>query len=229
MCGRFTLTATTGELSLLLSELQVKEEFLPRYNIAPTQEIAIIKSDEVVELSYARWGLIPRWAKDASIGSKLINARGESIQDKPSFRESFKQRRCLIPASGFFEWKTVRKGLKQPMYIRLKSRQPFMFAGLWDKWEKEDDITSCTIITTSVNDLIKPIHNRMPVILPINQYHHWLTPGSIEMEQLNELLLPYPPDEMEMYPVSNAVNNIGINDSTCIEISLPTSEQASLF
>jgi len=162
-----------------------------------------------MKLDYYVWGLIPSWAKDPAIGNRMINARGETLVEKPSYRTAFRRRRCLILADGFFEWKQVPGSkAKIPMYIRLKSGEPFAFAGLWDNWNSPDGsrILSCSIITTTPNTLLESIHNRMPVILPVATYARWLEPGEQDPTSLQPLIQPYPADEMSAYPVSTLVN-----------------------
>jgi putative SOS response-associated peptidase YedK len=168
---------------------------------------------EWVEL---QWGLVPSWAKEASIGHKLINARGETVAEKPSFRKAFTHRRCLVLADGFYEWK--REGTtKQPYYIRMKDHRPFAFAGLWERWEKEDPaIESCSLITIGPNAVMEPIHNRMPVILATTQYVEWLDASLHKTERLNTLLRPFPSEEMEAYPVSLLVNNPRNDQPECV-------------
>lgn len=214
MCGRFTLT---GGVKLAIEEFdidQVDLEFLPSYNIAPTQRVAVIVDEEGRRRLVAfRWGLIPAWAKDESIGNRLINARAETIADKRIFRDAFLKRRCLILADGFYEWKK-EGGRKTPIYIRLNSGKPFGFAGLWEKWKSSEgeEVYTCTIITTEPNELLAQIHHRMPVILTGKFADIWLEPSlpgkSREKEEmLLSLLKPYPAEEMTAYPVSPAVNN----------------------
>ena len=190
-----------------------------RYNCAPTQDLAVIIQKEDPVMEFYRWGLIPYWAKDKSIGNKMINARAETIMEKPSFRKPFRTQRCLIPATGFFEWK--RAGTKIPFNIRLKGGIPFAFAGLWDRWMDPEGQTvySFTIITVPANERISDIHDRMPVILHRNDEQRWLGPGF--SEELTGLLKPYPAGLMEMYPVSGLVNSVG-NDRA--EILEPRSE-----
>ena len=165
-----------------------------------------------------RWGLIPSWAKEPAIGSRLINARSETIAEKPSFRSAFKNRRCLIPATGFYEWKRQDR-IKQPFYIRMRDTHPFAFAGLWEHWEggEKEVINSCTILTTDPNDLMRDIHNRMPVILSPDNYDMWLDPANTRAAMLQPLLGPYPSDKMEVYPVSIYVNKPQNDDTRCIE------------
>ncbi len=184
---------------------------VPRYNLAPTQFVATIKQalDVPPAIAMARWGLIPSWAKDASIGNKLINARGETAATKPSFRSAFRHRRCLILADGFYEWR-VEGGSKQPYYISMKDGQPFALAGLWERWDdgqSELPLTTCTIITTEPNEMMSRLHRRMPVILPAAQYARWLDPANEDVANIQQLLLPFDSDAMTARPVSLMVNN----------------------
>ena len=221
MCGRFTLTIDLDDLRELLPGLEVRaEEWTgPRYNIAPTQNVPTVLNDGAHALTLSRWGLIPFWAKDASIGSRMINARGESVHEKPAFRSALRRQRCLVFADGFYEWQALgehaRKGQrgKQPVYIRLKGGAPFAFAGLWDRWrdpalgENAPPLVTCTIITTEPNALAAQFHNRMPVILPRERYATWLDPAEQPPDALLPLLKPYPAEAMEAYPVSTRVNS----------------------
>ena len=209
MCGRFTRKENMKHIAELLG-LPIPPALAPRYNIAPSQLVACVRTNpdtserEWVEL---KWGLVPSWAKDPSVGHKLINARGETVDEKPSFRKAFKQQRCLILADGFYEWKREGK-TKQPYYISLKDNRPFAFAGLWERWEKEDPaIESCSLITIHANNLMEPIHHRMPVILPEQVYASWLDPKLKNTVYLSGLLEPYKAEEMDAYPVSTMVNN----------------------
>jgi putative SOS response-associated peptidase YedK len=182
----------------------------PRYNIAPTQPVAVIPNDGKRAIDFFTWGLIPSWAKDPSIGSRLINARSETLAEKPSFRSAYRRRRCLILADGFYEWQ-AREGTKTkvPYYIRLESGDPFGFAGLWEQWFAPDgsEVKSCTIVTTEPNELVGKIHNRMPVILPAAAHQEWLDPGEKDPDSLQGLLKPYPALEMMAYPVATLVNS----------------------
>lgn len=191
----------------------------PRYNIAPTQQVAAIRAypDGTLHLDHLKWGLIPSWAKDPSIGSRMINARSETVAEKPAFRSALKHRRCIIPANGFYEWQSVG-GKKKPLYVRLKDKSPMMFAGLWDHWKSPDGIVieSCTILTTTSNDLIKPLHERMPVILDPKDIDLWLDLQMTDPERLEPLFKPFPSGTMEMYPVSDTVNSPGNDTAECI-------------
>lgn len=219
MCGRFTLTADPNDLREAFPWLNIPIDVLPRYNVAPSQPVAVIPNDGKNSLDYYVWGLIPSWAKDPSIGNRMINARAETLTDKPSFRNAFRRRRCLILADGFYEWKSVpAQKNKTPMYIHLKGKKPFVFAGLWEDWNPPDGsrVLSCTIITTEPNELLKEIHNRMPVILPESAYQTWLEPGEPNLAALQSLLQPYPADQMHAYPVSTLVNSPANESLQCI-------------
>lgn len=211
MCGRYAVHADVEELierfKLKLIEAQVE----PRYNIAPTQDIpVVIETERGRVLKSLRWGLVPRWAQDVAIGNKMINARAETLAEKPSFRSLLKSHRCVIPASGFYEWRG-EAGKKTPYYIHRQDDKPFGFAGLWTEWkEKGSDalpLQTCTIITTAANELMRPIHHRMPVILPPEACTEWLNPDNEESEELAELLVPYARSDMEAYRVSPAVSS----------------------
>lgn len=209
MCGRFTLTVNPAELQDTFNGFIFPEKFAPRFNIAPSQPLLAIPNDGANIADFFIWGLIPMWAKDPSIGNRLINARGETVAEKPSFRGSFKYKRCLIFADGFYEWKaTPGRKTKVPYFIHMRNRKPFAFAGLWDSWESADgsSIKTCTIITTEPNDLMKPIHNRMPVILHTRNYAKWLDPSPQSPENLLPLIESYPAEAMDAYPVSTMVN-----------------------
>src|ERR1051326_7982322 len=190
MCGRYTLTVDIKTIAETFG-VPPTIETAPRYNIAPTQEVVSILSNGSIHLDWLQWGLIPSWAKDDSIGSKMINARAETLAEKPSFKRLLRSRRCLIVADGFYEWKKEGKG-KVPMFITLEDQEPFAFAGLWDSWRDPDgqQIRTCTIITTEANELMAPIHNRMPVILPAQAREEWLDPSIREEQVLLPLLKP---------------------------------------
>lgn len=220
MCGRYTLTASPDVIAELF-DLEEPLLFKPRYNIAPTQSVAVIRLDPEArrrETPLLRWGLIPSWAKDPRIGNQMINAKAETVATKPSFRSAFRKRRCLIPADGFYEWQQQGKQ-KQPMLIRLRDRRPFAFAGLWERWEPKEGepVESCTIITTEPNTLMQPIHNRMPVILAPQDYEKWLDLAVEQIDPLQALLRPYLAEEMEAYAVSKMVNNPRFDLPQCLE------------
>lgn len=207
MCGRFTLTDEIVQLQAYF-DFDYYEETTPRYNIAPGQNILTVVSDGRKRIGQnMKWGLVPYWADDEKIGYKMINARGETIESKPSFKHGFKRRRCLILADGFYEWKKTEDG-KLPFRFVMKDRKPFAFAGIWETWSKgEKPLTTCTIITTGPNEVTKDVHDRMPVILPPHTYETWLDPRQQDIEVLKEFITPYPADEMEKYPVSTLVNS----------------------
>jgi len=222
MCGRFTQTRTWPELVELyrLADSFDPSQRQPRYNIAPTQDIPVLRlraDNEERELAVLRWGLIPSWAKDMKMGARLINARAETVHEKPSFRRAFRQRRCLIAADGFYEWQKQPSGPKQPYFITVAGNRPFAFAGLWEAWSPPGGpmIESCTIITTEANDDLRPIHNRMPVILTPDVFDRWLDP-SLSPDDARALLRPFDGD-MSAYPVGLRVNNVLNDDPACVE------------
>ena len=220
MCGRFSQTASP-EVMAQQFELIDPPLFNPRYNIAPSQPVVAIRIEPDTttrRLVQLRWGLIPSWAKDTKIGNQCINAKAETVAEKPAFRAAFKNRRCLVIATGFYEWQ--RQGpVKQPMWIGLRSKQPFAFAGLWEHWTpaEGDSLETCTIITTEPNDLMASIHNRMPVILAPTSYDQWLDPTFQHIEPLKTLLRPYLSEELTAYPVSTLVNNPCHDAPQCLE------------
>jgi len=225
MCGRFTLTLDPVELRQAFDLGEFPEEWIPRYNIAPTQPVAVVADATTRKVEFMRWGLVPSWAKDLAIGSKLINARSETIAEKPSFRSAFAKRRCLIMADGFYEWqKTGPKSPSIPYYIHMEDSAPFMFAGLWEFWRSPegDGLTTCTIITTAANARVAPIHDRMPVIFNPQTAWDWLNP--LAPEKLTEMLQPYPAEEMVAYRVSRMVNDGNKDSSALIK---PTTEWGS--
>ncbi|MBA3694673.1 MAG: SOS response-associated peptidase [Pyrinomonadaceae bacterium] len=212
MCGRFSSSSKPEQIK---KEFKVAVEdpaiFKPRYNIAPSQMIPVVldRTGERI-VAQLKWGLVPSWAKDALIGSRMINARAETLMEKPSFREAYKSRRCIIPASGFYEWQRAEKGAKQPFYFYLTNKEVFGFAGLWEEWldkKSGESLETCTIITTEANDVLKPVHDRMPVILKAADYDEWLDTKEANTDKLQKLLAPYPPDEMSSHAVSRAVNS----------------------
>jgi putative SOS response-associated peptidase YedK len=219
MCGRFALTVDPADLQDAFPEFTFPAQGAPRYNIAPSQPIMALPNDGTNKVDFFVWGLIPSWAKDPTIGSHLINARAETLAEKPAFRSAYKYHRCLIFADGFFEWQ-ARPGMKSkvPHFIRLKSGAPFAFAGLWEHWQPADgsEVRSATIITTEPNELMATIHNRMPVILPRHAYTQWIDPTPLFPIDLKSLLVPYPAGEMDAYPVSTLVNSPGNDRAECV-------------
>ncbi|HXY36302.1 MAG TPA: SOS response-associated peptidase [Planctomycetaceae bacterium] len=217
MCGRFTLRARPADL-VEVFELLREPELTPRFNIAPTQPVAIVRQvDKHREISMVRWGLIPFWAEDPKVGYSTINARAETVAKKPTFRQSFAKRRCLIPADGFYEWQRM-DGRKQPFFIHMKDDRPFAFAGLWDRWKRGDQaIESCSIIVSNANELVEPIHDRMPVILDQEDYARWLDPKNQDTAALQGLLRPYPAEGMTAFPISTLVNSPRNDQPECIE------------
>jgi len=219
MCGRFTLTTTPADLAEAFPDVELPVDLAPRYNIAPSQPVAVIANTAVKRVELYRWGLIPSWAKDASIGDRMINARAETLAEKPSFRAIFRKRRCLVLADGFYEWKQEPGGRqKTPMYVRLASGRPFAFAGLWDVWRPADGepVHSCTIVTTAPNELMQMIHTRMPVIVDPAAYALWLNPSEAAPADLAPLLKPYPAGGMTAYAVSRYVNRPQNDSPACI-------------
>jgi putative SOS response-associated peptidase YedK len=210
MCGRFTLAVDPSESQEAFAGYSFPPKFAPRFNIAPSQPVLAIPNDGRNAADFFMWGLIPSWSKDPTIGNRLINARGETVAEKPSFRGGFKYKRCLIPADGFYEWKSQPgTKIKIPHFVHMKDRKPFAFAGLWDEWQSPDgsSIRSCTIITTEPNKLMTGIHDRMPVILNQRDYAAWLDTAPQTPEHLLPLIKPFPADKMSAYPVSTMVNS----------------------
>ena len=218
MCGRYSLILTIGELQNRFEFDGERLGYAPAYNIAPTHNVLTVVGGESRRGGYMRWGLIPSWAKDKSIGSRMINARAETVAEKPSFRNALRRRRCLVLADGFYEWQRVGKS-KRPMRIVMRSGETFAFAGLWETWKDPEGtvIPSCTIITTTPNDLLRPIHNRMPVILPRDIEDFWLDESVDNPAALTSVLTPYPDDAMETYEVSSLVNSVANGGPEIIE------------
>jgi putative SOS response-associated peptidase YedK len=206
MCGRYTLFHTGADIARTFQTLNTID-VAPRYNVAPTQQMPVIRvNDEGHRVVHRfQWGLVPSWADDPKIGNRMINARAETVASKPAFRSSFRHRRCLIPADGFYEWRTENG--KQPYFIGVGERELFAFAGLWERWLKGDtELHTFTIITGPPNSKISELHDRMPVILPPEAYPDWLDPKADDLEALNALLIPYQAEQMWFYPVSRQVN-----------------------
>ena len=217
MCGRYNLVTDAGAL---VDYFEIEHALFnypgPRYNIAPGQDVPVIRqSAQGRELISARWGLVPNWSRESNPGYSTINARAESVADKPAYRNPFRHKRCLIPASGFYEWKRA-DGQKTPYHIHLPENEMFAFAGLWDHWDKEGEgFDSCTIIVTTANQAVRPVHDRMPVILNRAQYNTWLNTGRFSRTQLESMLVPYA-GLMDVHPVSRHVNSPMHDDPECL-------------
>ncbi len=209
MCGRYNLISNLTVLGERFEFDASQLTLESAYNVAPTQNVLTVVGGESRRAGFMRWGLIPFWAKDRSIGSRMINARAETVVDKPSFRDAFRRRRCLVLADGFYEWRRTGSG-KRPMRVALRSREPFAFAGIWSMWKDTEGnpIPTCAIITTSANELLSPIHHRMPVILPREMEGLWLDRSIQDPGALRGVLTPYPDDAMEAYEVSTLVNSV---------------------
>lgn len=217
MCGRFTLTVDPEQLALAFG-LTTVPEFVPRYNVAPTQDALVITADRPAVAQFMRWGLIPSWSKDSSIGSKLINARAETAAEKPSFRTALRRRRCIVPASGFYEWQ-ARAGGKQPLYLTVKDAPVIGLAGLWETWRGPagEDVRTFTILTTVANDFMKAFHERMPVILHPNDYPVWMDKADVPDPVLTGLMTQvFEPEAMQAVEVSKLVNKPAIDSPECI-------------
>ena len=207
MCGRINQHKNPAEFAELFSVVAgLTDNWMPRYNLAPTQPALCVRDAEQREFFQPKWGLIPSWAKDAKIGSSCINARVDTVDTKPAFRTAFKKRRCLVMADGFYEW---RKADKQPHFISLRSGEPMSFAGLWETWNSPDGpLESCTICTTDANDMMGRLHDRMPVILPRGVVDHWLDTSVTDPAELKPLLMQYPGEHMQSWPVGKEVGNV---------------------
>lgn len=207
MCGRITLKTPPAQLQEELGVL-VETELHARYNISPSQRIAVVTNNGQRKLEFFKWGLVPSWAKDPAIGNRMINARAETVAEKPSFRNALKKRRCVILADGFYEWRADGKR-KTPIHIRFESQKPFMIAGLWETWRDEHGVVipTCTILTTAPNPFMAQYHDRMPVILPPERVEEWLSPDAREASQLAPLLVPWEGERLEAFPVSTLVNS----------------------
>jgi putative SOS response-associated peptidase YedK len=216
MCGRYTLKARPKVLAEHFDVPEVPR--LPRFNIAPAQAVPVVRATPKGRaLVMLRWGLIPSWANDPAVGNRMVNARAETVAEKPAYRAAFRKRRCLIPADGFFEWGAGPGGRKQPVYFRMEDESPFAFAGVWEVWSKGDGmVESCALITTTPNGLVAPVHNRMPTILAPEAYSRWLDPRVSDLSSLAALLRSYPASEMVAYPVGRMVNDPRHDGPDCI-------------
>jgi putative SOS response-associated peptidase YedK len=222
MCGRFTLRTPAGVIAEQFGVLEMPL-FTARFNIAPSQPVAVVRLRPEAdgaprrELVMLRWGLVPHWAKDLTTGNRLINARAETLAEKPAFRSALRERRCLVVADGFYEWKREGRS-RRPMFFRLRDDRPFAFAGLWERWAggEQGPLETCTILTTEANDAVRPVHDRMPVILAPDNYASWLD-SAIKPESLSAFLRPYPAEEMESVPVGPYVNDARHEGAECVE------------
>lgn len=233
MCGRYRLSRRKQIVEEYFGSVSDEQDWEPRYNIAPTQPVAVIRQtpkDSIRELSLMRWGLIPSWAKDSSAGANMINARSETVSTKPAFADSLKHRRCLIPADGFYEWKRTGTS-KHPFCFEVSDGALFAFAGLWDRWKAADGtwLTTCSILTTMPNAVTSSVHDRMPVILNTDDYDLWLDPGMRNVDEVSTLLKPYHADQMRCYPVSNRINHVANDDEECSRPVALAEEQRGLF
>ncbi len=237
MCGRFTLSTPAAKL-MELFQLTEFPRMDPHYNIAPTSLVACIRqSQQQRQALTMRWGLVPSWAKDIKIGNRMINARSETAAEKPSFRKAWSQRRCLIPVDGFYEWEKLASRTKQPWLIHMPERIPFAFAGLWETWQPPDSevgdaVLTCTILTTTANEDMSPIHDRMPVVIPPEHHATWLS-DQASPAQLQQLTQPIASGNLKRYRVSNLVNKPTVTSADCIAPISPDnaadSQQPSLF
>jgi putative SOS response-associated peptidase YedK len=220
MCGRISFVVTAAREDYFQD---YSFEYVPenRYNIAPSEYVAAVRNTGENVVEPLRWGLVPSWTKDVRMGYKMINARAETLAEKPAFRQPIKKKRCLILADGFYEWKHPRAGSsKIPYYVHMKNQEPFALAGLWDEWkppDKDEPLRTCTVITTDPNEVVEELHNRMPVILNRDAYNFWLDPGTHEAEEFKDILVPYPASEMEAYQVSTRVNKPGYDSPELIK------------
>jgi putative SOS response-associated peptidase YedK len=226
MCGRFVRKCSVDEIksefgAVACPEGEIKWAFEPSYNVAPMQNVlGVINNEGANRIASFRWGLVPFWAKDASIGNRMINARAETLTEKPAFSRIFKNQRCLIVADGFYEWKKLDEKSKMPMYIHLRANRPFGLAGLYSTWKSPKDgsvLTTCTIITTTPNELLAPIHDRMPAIIAREHRNAWLDGGISDPQALMPLLKPYDSKDMEAYEVSRRVNKPEYNRPDCVK------------
>ena len=236
MCGRFNLRTPASQLAAffdIVFDPPLQTSLAPRFNIAPSQPVLVVRRAAAADRTpgaLGNWGLVPSWAKDPSIGNRMINARGETVAEKPSFRSAFRHRRCLVPASGFYEWQKMTGSRKQPWHIHRPDDAPLAFAGIWEHWEAEDGsvLQTCAIITTDANSQMAPIHHRMPVILDPDVWDIWLDPALEKPSDVLPLLGPCTDEHIEAYPVSRYVNSPRNDDAKCIEPD-EAEESQSLF
>jgi putative SOS response-associated peptidase YedK len=234
MCGRYRLSRRKQIIEEHFDAISGEEDWTPRYNVAPTQPVLVIRqspADPTRNLSQMRWGLIPSWSKDMSGAARMINARSETAHSLPAFRDALKQRRCLVPADGFYEWKRAGKA-KQPYCFEVNGGQLFAFAGLWERWKAPsgDWVKTCTILTTTPNAVTAAVHDRMPVILNASDYDLWLDPGLKDTADVLEMLKPYDALQMRAYPVSSRVNQVQNDDADCAKpVEIEAAPQGQLF
>jgi putative SOS response-associated peptidase YedK len=234
MCGRYRLSRRKQIIEEHFDSVSGEEDWIPRYNVAPTQPVPIIRQhpkEPLRDLSLVRWGLIPSWAKDASGAAGMINARSETAASKPAFRDALNSRRCLVPADGFYEWARTRAG-KQPYCFEVNDGELFAFAGLWERWKDPSGnwIKTCSILTTTPNTVTAAVHDRMPVILSSDDYDLWLDPGFTDVTAVSEMLKPYDARLMRCYPVSTRVNQAANDDEECAKpVEIETHPQGQLF
>lgn len=218
MCARFTLF-TPGDRIARMFDLAEVPDLRPRYNVAPSQLVAVIGTKAAGGgrgLAMFRWGFVPHWANTPNDGPRPVNAKAETVAEKPAFRDSFRQRRCLIPADGFYEWEDTPQG-KRPLFYRLASGEPMALAGIWDVWPgPTEKLFTCAVLTTAANPLVEPVHDRMPVILPPEDWTAWLDPGQSDAAKLLPLLRPFPVEAMEVVPASPRVNNSRYDAADCL-------------
>ncbi len=224
MCGRFTLLRTWAELVRLyrIAETAPPPNWPARYNVTPTQAVAVVHAGEAGgrRLSAMRWGLVPAWAKDLGIGARMINARAETLAEKPAFRQALRSRRCLIPADGFYEWQPQPGSGKRPCYMAAADGGPLTFAGLWERWDRAADgvpVFSCTIVTVAANDLLRPVHDRMPAILDDEAQQAWLGDAGTTVDAVLARLQPAPPERLQVTWISTFVNSVANDGPRCIE------------
>jgi putative SOS response-associated peptidase YedK len=228
MCGRFVSASSPDEIARYFDAEAPEALLEPSYNVAPTNDVyAVLNDGGVRRLDAFHWGLVPIWAKDPRQGSKMINARAETLAAKNAYKPAFKRRRCIIPADGFYEWKKIPgQKTKEPHFIHRPDGEPLAFAGLWEVWrgpdKQGDPLRSCTIVTTSANETMEPLHDRMPVILPASAWEEWLDPANDDLETLGKLLVPAPPEVIVTHPVSTEVNSVRNKGAELIEPVPPT-------
>ncbi|HEX2577744.1 MAG TPA: SOS response-associated peptidase [Aquihabitans sp.] len=236
MCGRFVSSSPPDEIARYFdADAPVAEPPVPRWNVAPTDDVYVVRADGTTRrLDRFHWGLVPFWATSPKVGARMINARAEGLAEKGAFKHAFRTRRCIVPADGFYEWQKVPgQRAKQPYFVHRTDDEPLAFAGLWETWRNRDDeaagtLRSTTIVTTSANETVAPIHDRMPVILPASAWDQWLDPANDDLEALGRLLVPAPPRLLELRPVGPEVGNVR-NDGPQLVEAVPTVEGGTLF